>query len=172
MDLLISYSWGQFYRVNPEVIRILKAFGDPKPEVGKTAVMGVAIAHTNLNNREVIRHCHALWKEQPLDSFEFAIKWVPVDHWCLTDLEEIKWLIDHKISAQIRQDQTWGMKVYKRRWQQYHTSEIVEKLAADIDRKVDLSKPDLILWVDIVGNRTAVSLLKPDEIFSIRLPSP
>jgi tRNA(Ser,Leu) C12 N-acetylase TAN1 len=172
MDLLISYSWGQFYRVKPEVIRILKGFGDPVPVVEKSAVLGIAIAHTSLNNREVIQRCRTLWKEQPLDSFEFAVKWVPVDHWCLTDLEAMKRLIDHKISAQIGQGQTWSMKVHKRRWQQYHTNEIVEKLAADIDRKVDLSKPDLIVWVDIVGDRTAVSLLKPDEIFSIGLPSP
>lgn len=172
MDLLVSYSWGQFYRAKPEVIRILKAFGDPEPVVVKSAVFGIAIAHTRLNNREVIRRCRALWEEQPLDSFAFAIKWVPVDHWCRTDLDSMKWLIDHEISTQIGQEQTWGMKVYRRRWQQYHTSEIVEQLAADIDRKVDLSNPDWILWVDILGRKTAVSLLKPDEIFSITLPSP
>ena len=172
MDLLISYSWGQYSRAKRETIRILRVFGDPEPMVEKSAVWGIAIAHTTLNNREVIRRCHALWWEQPQDSFEFAVKWVPVDHWCHTDLETIKWLIDHKISAQIGQEQSWGMKVYKRRWQKYQTIEIIEQLAADIDQKVDLSQPDFLLWVDVIGNRTAVSLLKPDEIFSIGLPLP
>ena len=172
MDLLISYSWGQYPRAKPEIIHTLQSFGDPVPRVEKTIVMGIAIAHTTLNNREVIRRCHALWREQPQDSFEFALKWVPVDHWCHTDLETIKWLIDHKISAQIGQEQSWGMKVYKRRWQKYHTIEIIEQLAPDIDQKVDLDRPDLLLWVDVIGNRTALSLLKPEEIFSIGLSLP
>ena len=106
MDLLISHSWGQFHRVKPEVIAILKSFGDLDPRVERTAVLGIALAHTCLNNREVIRYCHTLWKERPLDSFEYAVKWVPVDHWCQTDLEAIKWLIDHEITAQIGRDQT------------------------------------------------------------------
>jgi tRNA(Ser,Leu) C12 N-acetylase TAN1 len=65
-----------------------------------------------------------------------------------------------------------GMQVHKRRWQQYHTSEIIEYLAADIDRKVDLSHPDWIVCVDVVGRQTAISLLKPQDIFSLGLPYP
>ena len=172
MDLLISYSWGQFYRAKHEAIRILKGFGDPDPEVERTAVMGIAIAYTSLDNREVIRRCHALWKDQAQDSFEFAIKWVPVDYWCATDLEAMKQLIDDKVTARIAADQTWGMKVYKRRWQICHTDEIVEYLAEGIDRKVDLNHPDWILWVDIIGRQTAISLLRPDEIFSLGRPYP
>jgi tRNA(Ser,Leu) C12 N-acetylase TAN1 len=38
-----------------------------------------------------------------------------------------------------------------------------------VDRKVDLSDPDWILRVDVVGNTTAISLLKPDEFFSFGL---
>ena len=65
-----------------------------------------------------------------------------------------------------------SMKVHKRRWQRYHTIEIVEYLAADIEKKVDLGDPDWILWVDIIGRDTAVSLLKPEEVFSLGLPYP
>lgn len=172
MDLLVSYSWSHFYRAKPEVIRILKRFGDASPWVDKTDTMGIAIAHTCLDNREVIEHCRTLWRSEPQDSFEFAIKWVPVDYWCKTGLDAIKQVIDGHIVDRIAENRTWGMKVYKRRWQQYHTIEIVAYLAADIRQKVDLGNPDWILWVDVIGRATAVSLLKPDEIFSIRRPYP
>jgi tRNA(Ser,Leu) C12 N-acetylase TAN1 len=76
-------------------------------------------------------------------------------------------VIDNKIKARIEKNQTWGMQVHKRRWQQYHTIEITEFLAADINRKVDLNHPDRIVWVDIIGRETAISLLKPQDIFSI-----
>jgi tRNA acetyltransferase TAN1 len=170
MDLLVSYAWSHFYLAKPEIIRILKRLGDPDSLVEKTDVMGIAVVHTCLDNREVIKCCRTLWESDPLDSFEFAIKWVPVDYWCETDLNAMKQVIDSSIKERIERNQTWGMKVQKRRWQLHHTIEITEYLAADIERKVNLSHPDRIVWVDVVGRQTAISLLKPDEIFSIGMP--
>jgi len=172
MDLLVSYNFSHFSRARPEIIRILKRFGDPDPWVEKTAVMGIAVVRSCLDNREVIQRCRALWESEPLHSFEFAIKWVPVDYWCTTELTAMKDMIDNKIKERIERNQTWGMQVHKRRWQQYHTSEITEFLAVGIDRKVDLSDPDWIVWVDIIGGETAISLLKPLDIFSITLDLP
>lgn len=166
MDLLVSYNFGQFSRAKPEIIRILKRFGDPDPWVKKTDVMGIAVVHSCLDNREVIQRCRAVWESEPLHSFEFAIKWVPVDYWCATELTAMKHVIDNKIKQRIEKNRTWGMQVHKRRWQ-YHTIEIIEFLAADIDHKVNLSHPDWIVWVDVVGRQTAISLLKPQDIFSI-----
>jgi tRNA(Ser,Leu) C12 N-acetylase TAN1 len=131
--------------------------------------MGMAVVNTLLDNREVITRCRTLWEAEPLDSFEFAIKWVPVDYWCTTELTAIKELIDIRIKPRIGKHQTWGMRVHKRRWQQYHTRDIIECLAAGIDRRVDLGHPDWIIWVDVVGRQTAVSLLKPQDVFSIRV---
>jgi tRNA acetyltransferase TAN1 len=172
MDLLVSYNWSHFPLARPEILAILKRFGDADPQVDKTATIGIAVAHTCLDNREVIKHCRALWKNNPLDSFELAIKWVPVDYWCATDLNAMKQVIDNKVKNRIEKNRTWGMKVHKRRWQQYHTIEIIEYLAADIARKVELNHPDWIVWVDVVGRRTAISLLKPEDIFSLGLPHP
>ena len=172
MDLLVSYNWSHFSLAKPEIIATLKRFGDPDPRVERTAVIGIAVAHTCLDSREVIKRCRALWESDPLDSFQFAIKWVPVDYWCATVLDAIKQVIDSKIINRIGNDQSWGMKAHKRRWQRYHTIEIIEYLAVDIHRKVDLNHPDWIVWVDVVGRQTAISLLKPEEIFSLGLPHP
>jgi len=171
-NLLVSYSWGCFQRAKSEILRVLMAFDDPTPHVNKSDVMGIAIVGTCLDSRDVIRRCHTLWMDQPLDSFAFAVKWVPVDHWCATDLDTIKTLIDEEVAPQIGEHQTWGMKVYKRRWKKYHTNEIVEYLATGIDRKVDLGHPDRILWIDVLGRETAVSLLRSGEVFSLGLPHP
>lgn len=170
MDLLVSYSWSHYYLARPEITRILERFGDPDSLVEKTDVMGIAVVHTCLDNREVIKRCRELQEREPLDSFEFAIKWVPVDYWCATDLDAMKRVIDSHTMKRIGKNQTWGMKVHKRRWQRYHTIEIIEYLAADVERKVDLSHPDRIVWVDVVGSQTALALLKPGESFSLGMP--
>ena len=165
-DLLVSYSWGRFSQVRHEVMAILAEFGDHAAIVDRTAVFGIAVVRTCLNNRAVIKQCRALWQASGSRRFQFAIKWVPVDYWCATDLDAIKQLIDTRFKAQIKPTQTWGMVVKKRRYQQQHTMDIVRYLAQDIDRKVNLNAPDWIVWVDILGRQTAMALLKSDEIFS------
>ena len=128
--------------------------------------MGIAVAHTSLDNRQVIHQCRELFHHEKI-RFDFAVKWVPVDYWCWTDLDTIKQLIDEKVLPRIQPEESWVMQVNKRRWQTYHTIDIITALAADISRKVNLSQPDKIVWIDVIGNETAVSVLKPDEIFSV-----
>ncbi len=154
MDLTISYSWNHFVPARREAIRILKQFGDLDPQIEGTGVPGIAIAHTALNNREVIQKCRELFRAEP--AFQFTMKWVPVDFWCETRLEAMKEVIEKEIRDQIRENEAWAMKVEKHRWQQYHTIDII-----------NLKHPDKIVRIDVLGKRTAISLLKPDAIFSI-----
>ena len=166
MDLLISFPWGRFYPARREAIRILKRMGDECPTLNWTSVEGIAIAHTVLDPKDVIRKCHALACSGE-ERFDFAIKWVPVDYWCDSSLDAIKELIEKKIRDQIRPQETWAMRVCKRRWQKYHTADIISFLAPVISCEVNLSHPDKIVWIDVIGHRTAVSLLTPENIFSI-----
>ncbi|HYB91683.1 MAG TPA: THUMP domain-containing protein [Candidatus Binataceae bacterium] len=164
MDLLVSYYWNHFSRARREAAFVLRKFGDPAPQIERTGVIGIAVVHTSLNNRDVIRKCKELFKAG--FAFRFAIKWVPADFWCETSLDSIKKVIDENVVAGIGEHETWGMKVEKRRWQKYHTIEIIEHLAAGISRKVNLSNPDKLIRVDVLGEKTAISLLKPGETFS------
>ena len=157
---------GRFYLARREALHALKALGDPHATMQWTFVMGIAIAHTSLDFRHVIHQCRELFHHEKI-RFDFAVKWVPVDYWCWTDLDTIKQLIDVKVLPRIQPEETWAMQVNKRRWQIYHTIDIITALAADISRKVNLSQPDKIVWIDVIGNETAVSVLKPDEIFSV-----
>lgn len=171
MDILVSYQRNHFFAARREAKRILRSFGDPSATVERTSVIGIAVAHTSLDNREVIRKCKELYKASTeVPTFQFAIKWVPVDFWCDTTLESMKDLIEDKVRTGIGKNETWGMKVEKRRWQKYHTIEIVRYLAQSIEQKVNLRNPDKIVRIDVLGNRTAVSLLKPGEMFSVTCP--
>lgn len=168
MDILISFSWGRFYPMYREAQRILKRLGDKQPHIEWTIVDGIAVAHTSLDNRKVIRQCRELLHSREED-FELAVKWVPVDYWCETNLDTIKQVIEEQVLPRIQATERWAMIVKKRRWQNYHTAEIIEYLAPSIDRKVDLNNPDKIVWIDVLGPHTAIAVLKPDEIFSVIL---
>ncbi len=167
-DLLVSYPRRFFRLARREILRILAGYGDPQAQVERTAVPGIAVVRTTADSRGVIKKCRELWEAG--EAFRFAVKWVPVDLWCESSLDAMKAAIDAEIKERIEKDQTWAMRVEKRSWRQYHTREITEYLARSIDRKVDLREPDRIVRIDVLGPRTAISLLKPDEVFSIRVP--
>jgi tRNA(Ser,Leu) C12 N-acetylase TAN1 len=62
------------------------------------------------------------------------------------------------------------MQVARRGWDQYHTAEVIARLAPAIDRKVRLKAPDKLVRVDILARTVAVSVLRPGEIFSVYAP--
>jgi tRNA acetyltransferase TAN1 len=48
-----------------------------------------------------------------------------------------------------------------------HSKEIIEKVAAGVKRKVNLTDPDKIILVEVVGGFTGVSVLNPEDILSV-----
>ncbi len=166
MDLLVSFPWHRFYPAWREVRRVLKQLGDSHPHMEWTPVEGIAIVHTALEPRKVVAGCRELFCRGK-ESFNYAVRWAPVDRWCATNLDVIKRLLEEEIAGQIGEDETWALQVDRHRWREYHTDEIVASLAPAIKRKVDLTKPDKIVRIDIIDQRTAIALLRPEEIFSV-----
>jgi len=166
-NLLISYRWGEFSQAKSEILSILAKFGDNNAAVEPTIAKGICKVKTELSNRKVISKIKEGLKKDELE-LNFSQKWVPIDYWCESELEKMKEIVD-KIKEGIKEDETWAMKVEKRRYTKRHKSEIIEFLAKDVDRKVNLNNPNKIIRVDIIGKETAISLLEPDEIISVKL---
>lgn len=163
-NLLISYKWRNFFEAKKEIQNVLKRLGDENPIVEKTLARGILGVKTKIKNREVIRNVKKFYQENPWD-FNFSIKWIPHDNWCVAQMEDMKKMVA-QIKNQIKPGETWAMKVEKRRYTWYHTNEIIRELASEITEKVNLSKPDKILRIDILGDYAAISILKPEDIFS------
>jgi tRNA(Ser,Leu) C12 N-acetylase TAN1 len=170
MDLLVSHARGYYGRARDEIVRILRCFGDPDPGIEKSGTPGICLVHTSLDSRQVVVRCAQLHDSEPA-SFRFAIKWVPVDFWCGKYLDAIMRVIEEQVVPRIGAEQTWAMQVAKRGWDQYHTAEIIERLAPAIDRKVRLKAPDKLVRIDILSRAVAISVLSPEEIFSVYAPS-
>jgi tRNA(Ser,Leu) C12 N-acetylase TAN1 len=169
MELLVSHPRGRYGKARREILRTLRRLGDEHPAVERTDVHGIALVHTGLDGRDVVHRSRELFLEGV--PFEHAVKWVPVDFWCEPDLEAMRSLLEEKVRDLIAPDETWGMKVEKRRWQRHRTRDIVVHLARAIDRKVDLDHPDKLVRVDVLGRQVAVSVLRPGDVFSITAPA-
>jgi 2-dehydropantoate 2-reductase len=165
-NLLVSYARGHFSRARREIASILGRSGAPRPGIAQSGAPGLCVVHTDLDSRQVVQRCAELHRTEP-QAFSFTLKWVPVDWWCAKDLEAIARLIEARIVPRIGAQETWAMQVEKRGWAQYRTADIVERLADPVERKVNLKSPDKRVRIDVVGSAVAVSLLRPDEVFSI-----
>ena len=67
----------------------------------------------------------------------------------------------------MEEGETGGMTREKRRYPRHHQLELIRILAEPIAAKVELVHPDKIRRVDILGPHAAMSVLTPDDIFSV-----
>lgn len=167
-NLLVSYPWGAYQQAKREIQHILGSFGDENARVERTVAKGVIRVKTCLDEREVTGRLRTLFLEEPL-ILQYTLKWVPVDLWTLSNMDSMKEGVQ-KLREKIQRGERWRMTVEKRRYTKHHKIEIIRELADLVDEKVDLTDPDKILHVEIVGKHTALSVLTPQDIFSATKP--
>jgi len=164
-NLLVSYRFNEFQQARDEVIRLLAEMGDKDPVVQKTEVKGIIGVRTYIPSREVISRVRQFF-HQDAQKVQHAVKWVPVDIWCNSELENMVETV-RTVKDQVAENETWAMDLEKRKYPAHHIYQIVTRLAEPFTQKVDLKKPDKYLRVDIIGEQAGISVLKPEEIFSI-----
>jgi tRNA acetyltransferase TAN1 len=162
--MLVSFRRWEYWPAIGEIKRVLREMGDETPIVKGTLARGMMGVKTALNPREVIKEVRRRFEADPF-FLESTIKWVPIDSWSASDMEDMKKSIEG-LKGNILPGEKWGMKVEKRRYTLHHSIEIIKELAELIDEKVDLENPDKIVRIEILGKNAGISVLRPDEIFS------
>ena len=167
-NLLVSCSWGVYGKAKKEIIHILEILGDESPLVKRTIAEGIIGVKTRLNSREVAYGLRRLFDEDPF-ALQYTLKWVPVDLWTLSDMDSMKEGV-RKLRNKIHVGERWRMTVEKRRCSLHHKIEVIRELANLVDEKVDLENPQKILRVDIIGRYAGISVLTPQDVFSVAKP--
>ena len=132
--------------------------------VDKTGVRGLIVAKTSLNPCEVIEKFRALLQERPYE-FRYTLRIIPVERVVPTNLDEVK-SVAAELAANIFENETFRITVEKR-FTSLHSRDFIEAAATGIDRKVDLKNPDKILLIEVIGELTAISLIKPSEVLAV-----
>ena len=167
-NLLVSCSWGAYGKAKKEIAQVLEMLGDESPFVKRTIAEGIIGVKTRLNSREVVYELRRLFDEDPF-VFQYTLKWVPVDLWTFSDMDSMKEGV-RKLRNRILAGERWRMTVEKRRYSLHHKIEVIRELADLIDEKVDLENPEKILRVDIIGRYAGISVLIPQDVFSVAKP--
>jgi len=162
-NLLVTTGRGFEEDACSEIWYLLGEIGDPTSQVDKTGITGLITAKTAFNPFEAIEKLRAILKERPYE-FRYTFRVIPVEKVVHTDLQEIRRTVAD-LSSKIGEKETFRVTVEKR-FTTTQTKDIIEAAAAVVERRVDLESPDKIVLIEVVGGRTGVSVVKPEDIFS------
>ena len=163
-NILATTSRGNEGDVCSELWYLLNEVGDSAPTVDKTGVSGLIAVKTAIDPFEVVDKFREVLRERPYE-FRYTLRIIPIEKVIRTDLEEIQ-RVASDLGSKIGEEETFRVTVEKR-FTEASTQDIIEAAAANIERRVDLNKPDKILLIEVVGGLTGMSLIKPDDILSV-----
>ena len=162
-NLIVSSSRFREEDACDEILDLLGSFGDPDAEAELTEVKGIILARTTLNPLELVEGLKKLAADEPWQ-VRYVMRVVPVEKVVLAELEDIQGAAAD-LAARIGPDESFRITVEKRH-SALHTIELIEYIAEAVKRKVDLTKPDWVVLVEIVASHAGVSVIKQNQVFS------
>jgi len=162
-NMLVTTSRGNEKYARFELEHLLEEIGDSAPVLHRTGISGLLSLKTVLDPFEVIARFRDVLRSRPYE-FRFTLRVIPVERIVRTDLKEIQTAVA-ELASKIDKSETFRITVEKR-YTTLSSSEIIQASAAGIKREVNLSKPDKILLIEIVGGLTGVSVIRPDDVLS------
>ncbi len=146
-----------------EISALLREIGEKGPEISYTSVSGLLTCKTELDPLEAIQKIKKIVQDEPW-KVRYILRLIPIDTLVNTDVDDIKNAVQ-SLAIRIKENETFRVTVEKRR-SSIKSMEIIEAVAAVVDRKVSLERQDWVVLIEIVGKETGVSVIKPENIFS------
>jgi tRNA acetyltransferase TAN1 len=143
---------------------LIDELGDPDPIIEKSGIRGLIVAEVSFDSVEIIERFRAIIHEYPY-KFRYALRVIPIQRVVATDLAEVK-RASIELAKSIPEENTFRITVEKR-LTSLHSKEVIEAAASEIKRTTNLSKPDNILLIEVLGKLTGISLIKPDDVLIV-----
>ena len=103
--------------------------------------------------------------EEDAFGFHFVLKLTPLEIMVPSEKEEILKACS-QLHERIGPEETFKIIVQKR-FTSFRSMELIQSVGELIPRKVNLSNPDKIVMIQVVGDETGIALLVPEDIISI-----
>jgi len=147
-----------------EIKKILEENTSEESNILKTGMRGILTVETKIDPLEFIDYVKKKINEEPW-SIRYCLRIIPIQHVTVTGLPEIKQSVKD-LKDIIQKDDSYRITVEKRN-SDISSIEVISAVANTIQNKVSLENPDWIVQIEIFGNKTGVSILKKNTIFSL-----
>lgn len=164
MNLIITCARHLEPETKDELMEIFEEHGDPDAKVTVTNMSGILTAETKLEPIELVRKIKEKFLDEPW-SIRYCLRIIPIQKISESKIEEIENAIEN-MSESILDGETYRISIEKRN-SNLSSKEIITKIAGKIKNKVSLEFPDKVILIEIIGNKTGVSILKKSDILSI-----
>ena len=164
MNLLVTCARNLETETKNEIGKILNDLGDQEPEILNVGMRGILMIDTNIEPSKIIDWVKDKITEEPW-LLRYCLRIIPIQCIAETEMSEIiKNVI--KLKDTIQQNDSYRITIEKRNTSMSST-EIIAEIAKIFQNKVSLNQPDWIILIEILGDKTGISILKDDDIFSM-----
>ena len=163
MNLIVTCPRHLEPETEDELMDFLEKFGDPDAEVTITSMSGILTVKTSLDPIEIVRRMKEMLLDEPW-SVRYCKRVIPIQRVIESRVEKIEESAG-ELSGQILEGEEYRISVEKRN-SDLSSREIITRIAEKIKNKVSLDFPDKVLLVEILGNKTGVSILRKSDILS------
>ena len=164
MNLIITCARHLEPETKDELNDILEDFGDSDAQISITSMSGILTAETKLDPIEIVRKIKEMVLDEPW-SIRYCLRIIPIQKIIESKMEEIEEAIS-SMSQGILDGETYRISIEKRN-SDLSSKEIITKIADKIKNKVSLEFADKIILIEVLGNKTGISILKKSDILSI-----
>ena len=164
MNLLVTCARNLETETKNEIEKILGEIGDQEPEILNVGMRGILMVNTNIESSKIITWVKDKVVEEPW-FIRYCLRMIPIQSVTETEIDKITKVIT-KLKSVIQQNDSYRITIEKRNTDMSST-EIITEIAKIFPNKVSLNQPDWIVLIEILGNKTGISILKENEIFSL-----
>ena len=164
MNLIITYARSLESETKNEIKKILDELGDQEPEILNVGMRGILMVDTIIEPSKIIDCVRNKIVEEPW-LIRYCLRIIPIQSITKTNIDKIKQNVI-KLKDSIQKNDSYRITVEKRNTS-ISTNEIITEIAKIFPNKVSLNKPDLIVLIEILGDKTGISILKDSELFSL-----
>ena len=164
MTLLVTCARNLETETKNEIGKILGEIGDQEPEILNIGMRGILMINTNIESSKIIDWVKDKVVEEPW-LIRYCLRMIPIQSITETEMSKIIENVT-KLKNVIKQNDSYRITIEKRNTDM-SSAEIITEIAKIFPNKVSLNQPDWIILIEILGNKTGVSILKENEIFSL-----
>jgi len=125
---------------------------------------GILSVNTKSETPEIIDWVKQKVNEEPW-FIRYCLRIIPIQLECDTDIKKIKQNVE-KLKNVIQKNDSYRITIEKRNTN-ISSKEIITEVANLFPNKVSLDEPNWIILIEILGNKTGLSILRNDGIFSL-----
>jgi len=164
LNLLVTCARNLEPETKNEIGKIFGEVGDQEPEILNVGMRGILLVKTNIEASRIIEWVKDKVVEEPW-LIRYCLRIIPIQTITETEIDRITESVI-KLKDVIKQDDSYRITIEKRNTD-VSSTEIITNIAKIFPNKVSLNQPDWIILIEILGDKTGISILKDSEIFSL-----